>query len=145
MRKPVMDHVEEAISCRSTLQTPKLAGVDLISDILEHPFINDKVFEDSWKCTVLAILVLSRSSLVMDSCLMSPSSAGGWIFGIGVMLKSFQIGGTTPVIKDTLNILVGGSESSYRVHMPTAETRNGIGIVSAGCLKGLLLKSARNF
>ena len=43
---------------------------------------------------------------------MLPSSLGGRIFGTGVMFESFQIDGTTPDIKDTLNILVTGSVSS---------------------------------
>ena len=49
---------------------------------------------------------------VSDIGLMSPSSVGGWIFGTGVMFESFQIDGTTPDFKDTLNILVTGSASS---------------------------------
>ena len=49
---------------------------------------------------------------ISDIGLMSPSSVGGWIFGTGVMFESFQIDGTTPDFKDTLNILVTGSASS---------------------------------
>ena len=49
---------------------------------------------------------------VSDIGLMSPSSVGGLIFGTGVILESFQIDGTTPDFKDTLNILVTGSASS---------------------------------
>ena len=49
---------------------------------------------------------------VSDVGLMSPSSVSGWIFGTGVIFESFQIDGTTPDFKDTLNILVTGSASS---------------------------------
>ena len=45
--------------------------------------------------------------------LKSPSSIGVCIFGMGIILDSFQITGTIPDWSDVLKIVVIGSASSY--------------------------------
>ena len=94
-----MQHIQETVGCRSTLETTELLGVDVVLDVVNQPLNRE-------------ISSTLDSTGVRAMGLKSPLPVIGLTFGTGAMLESFHCVGNTPDETNRLKINATGSASS---------------------------------